>query len=120
VSKTHSNLVDGRWVADAADHFDDLNPADLDEVVAEVPAMSAEQAVAACEGAALAFDEWRAKSAIDRGEILYRAAGLLRDRVQEVAMDITREMGKTVAESTAEVGGAANFLEYYASFGRQP
>jgi alpha-ketoglutaric semialdehyde dehydrogenase len=118
LSKTYSNLIDGKWVADADDEFDDLNPADLSEVVAKVPAMSAAAAVEACSGAAFAFDEWSTRSVIDRGDILLRAAGLLRERVKEVSADITREMGKTLAESTSEVAGAANFLEYYGSFGR--
>jgi alpha-ketoglutaric semialdehyde dehydrogenase len=118
VSRTYSNLIDGKWVADADDELDDLNPADLSEVVAKVPAMSATAAAEACSGAAFAFDEWSRKSVIDRGDILYRAAGLLRERAKEAAADITREMGKTLAESTAEVAGAANFLEYYGSFGR--
>ena len=120
MSKTHSNLINGEWVGDAADHFEDLNPADLTEVVAQVPAMSAQEAGDACHGAALAYDDWSATSSIDRGDILLRAANLLRERVKEISSDITREMGKTLAESTAEVFGSANFLEYYGSFGRQP
>jgi len=120
VSKTHSNLIDGRWVTSSAGHFDDLNPADLTEVVAEVSSMSAEEATSAVSVAAAAYEGWRAKSPIDRGAILYEAARLLRERKADISTDITREMGKTLAESTAEVDGAANFLEYYASFGRQP
>lgn len=120
MSKTYSNLIDGHWVADSADHFEDLNPADLTEVVAEVPLMSAREATSAVNGAAAAYDNWRTMSAIDRGGILYEAARLLRERSVDISTDITREMGKTLAESTAEVAGAANFLEYYASFGRQP
>ena len=120
MSKTHSNLIDGRWVTSSAGHFDDLNPADLTEVVAEVSSMSAEEATSAVSVAAAAYEGWRAKSPIDRGAILYEAARLLRERKADISTDITREMGKTLAESTAEVDGAANFLEYYASFGRQP
>lgn len=120
MSRTHSNLIDGQWVEGAADQFDDLNPADLTQVVAQVPAMSAREAVEACRGAAKAYDEWRSTSVIERGDILFGAARLLRDRGSQIARDITSEMGKTINESTAEVAGAANFLEYFASFGRQP
>jgi len=114
------NLIGSEWVEESEAYFDDANPADLNEVVATVPAMSAAEALTALEAAADAAAMWRAVSPIERGAILTRAAGLLRERTDAIAADITREMGKTIKESTGEVAGAANFLEYYASFGRQP
>jgi aldehyde dehydrogenase (NAD+) len=113
-------LINGNWLDSADSYFDNINPSDVRSVVSKVPVLSAETAAAACAAAARAAAGWRATSPIARGEILVRAAGLLRQRSEEIARDITMEMGKTIKESTAEVAGSANFLEYYASFGRQP
>jgi aldehyde dehydrogenase (NAD+) len=113
-------LIDGSWTDAADSYFDNINPADVRSVVSKVPVLSAETAAAACAAADRAAAGWRATSPIARGEILLRAAALLRQRADEIARDITLEMGKTIKESTAEVAGSANFLEYYASFGRQP
>ena len=49
-----------------------------------------------------------------RAEILRAAAELLRDRVEELALLVTREMGKPLAESRAEVHKCADGLEFYA------
>ncbi len=119
MSTITGNLINGSWVEASDSYFDNINPADWTEIVSQVPSMSASDATAACAAAAAAFPAWSATSPIARGDILYRAAALLRERAESIAQDITREMGKTIKESTAEVGGAANFLEYYASFGRQ-
>ena len=118
MSTVTGNLVDGRWVETSESYFDNTNPANWDDVISRVPSMTAAEAHAAGDAAAAAFPAWSAMSPIERGDILYRAAALLRERTETIARDITREMGKTIKESTGEVGGAANFLEYYASFGR--
>lgn len=120
MSTVTGNLLNGTWVEQAGSYFDNINPADWSEVVSKVPSLSADDAMTACESARAAFPAWRATSPIERGAVLYRAAALLRERAADIAKDITREMGKTIKESTAEVAGSANFLEYYASFGRQP
>lgn len=114
-----ANLLNGRWVSDADTYFDNLNPADLTSRVSEVPVMSAGSVVDACHAAHEAFGMWRRVSPIERGEILLRAGILLRERQESVARQITLEMGKTLREAMGEVAGAANFLLYYSSFGRQ-
>jgi alpha-ketoglutaric semialdehyde dehydrogenase len=52
--------------------------------------------------------------------VLARAAALLRERSAATIADLVAEMGKTLAEATGEVGKAADFFEYYASWARQP
>jgi acyl-CoA reductase-like NAD-dependent aldehyde dehydrogenase len=113
-----ANLVDGTWRA-GSDWTEIINPARLDEVVALSPVMTALEASEAVKAAERAAVVWRATSPTARGAVLLTAARLLRERREQIAPDITREMGKTLAEALAEVAGAANFLEFYGSLGRR-
>lgn len=100
--------------------FEVRNPADAREVVGEVPAMDAADAERALARARDALAGWKRTSIVERGEILRRAGELVRARRDEIARDVTREMGKLISEARGEVGKSAEFLEYYASFGRRP
>jgi len=111
------NLVDGQWQS-APGELEVRNPADLRELVATVPAMDAAGVRAAFDAAERAAAVWRRTSQVDRGRVLLRAAQLLRDRSDELSRTLTREMGKTLAEATGEVGKAADFFEYYGGLGR--
>jgi alpha-ketoglutaric semialdehyde dehydrogenase len=96
------------------------DPADVRSVVAEVPAMTATEVTAAYERARAAFAGWRRVNPLDRATVLARAAGLIRSRAEDGAVTLVRENGKTLAEARVEVAKTADFLDYYASFARQP
>ncbi|MGH9469689.1 MAG: aldehyde dehydrogenase family protein [Terriglobia bacterium] len=119
-SKLCKNYIGGRWVESAGGRtFKDLNPADPREVVAVFPdcnAMDIDQAVAAAQQA---FREWRLTPAPKRGEILYRAAQILEARKEELARDMTREMGKVLTESRGDVQEAIDMTFYMAGEGRR-
>ena len=90
-----------------------VNPATGAEL-ARYPAMSPEQIDAALDAAAAAQRAWAGVDFTVRAEILRTAAGLLRDRDDELALLVTREMGKPLAEARAEVHKCADGLEFYA------
>ena len=96
------------------------DPADVRSVVAEVPAMTATEVAAAYTRARAAFEAWRRVGPLDRAAVHARAAGLIRERTAEGAVIVVRENGKTPAEARVEVTKTADFLDYYASFARQP
>jgi acyl-CoA reductase-like NAD-dependent aldehyde dehydrogenase len=96
------------------------DPADTRSVVAEVPAMTAAEVAAAYDRARTAFEGWRRANPLDRAAVLARAADLIRSRTEEGAVILVRENGKTLAEARVEVTKTADFLDYYASFARQP
>jgi alpha-ketoglutaric semialdehyde dehydrogenase len=96
------------------------DPADVRSVVAEVPAMTAAEVAAAYDRARAAFEDWRRVNPLDRATVLTRAAALIRSRVEDGAVTLVRENGKTIAEARVEVTKTADFLDYYASFARQP
>jgi acyl-CoA reductase-like NAD-dependent aldehyde dehydrogenase len=111
--------IGGRWQSSDV-YVDVRNPSDWDTVIAQVPALppAVIQAgmVTAREGAKI----WAATGALTRGQVLYRAAALLRERSAELAELLSRENGKTLAEATGEVGKAAEFFEFYAGISRLP
>lgn len=95
----------------------DINPAHPKDVVAEGPRSGRKDAAQAVEAAASAFPAWAATPGPARGEILLRAAGLIRTRAEEIAREFTMEEGKPLRDSRAEVVRAAQVLEYYAGEG---
>ena len=96
------------------------DPADVRSVVGEGPAMTAADVTAAYSLARTAFATWRRTGPLDRAAVLARCAGLIRDRAEDGAVILVRENGKTLAEARVEVAKTADFLDYYASFARQP
>jgi acyl-CoA reductase-like NAD-dependent aldehyde dehydrogenase len=96
------------------------DPADVRSVVGEVPAMTASGVAAAYARARAGFEAWRHTGVLDRAAVLSRCADLIRSRSEDGAVTLVRENGKTLAEARVEVTKTADFLDYYASFARQP
>jgi acyl-CoA reductase-like NAD-dependent aldehyde dehydrogenase len=107
------SYVGGNW-RDGVRIVEDINPANPQEVVAEVSMGNAALAGAAIEAADAAAASWRSTPAPARGEILRKAADLLEQRADTVGRDLTREEGKTVSEGIGETKRAAAILRYYA------
>src|SRR3954453_20202904 len=84
------------------------------EALCEVADASPEDAQAALDAAVAAQDEWRDHAPRERGEILRRAFEEITRRADELALLMTLEMGKTVAESKAEITYAAEFFRWFA------
>src|SRR4051812_45685309 len=90
-----------------------VNPA-TGKTLAEHPAFSAADVGAALDRAAAAQVGWAALSFAERAAVLRRVAELLRADVDELALLVTREMGKPLAEARAEVEKCATACDYYA------
>ncbi|MDR6621083.1 aldehyde dehydrogenase family protein [Sinomonas atrocyanea] len=112
------HLIDGAWTGTPT--TERTNPARPDEVVALSPAGTAEDADAAVAAAVRAQPGWAALPAPARGAILLKAATLLEERAAEVAADLVREEGKTLAEAGGEVKRAADVLRFFGSLGWAP
>lgn len=117
--ETTPNLVGGQWVlagdGEVADRHD---PADTSRLVVRSPVMGPEDVAAALDHADAATRTWARTSVLDRGAVLLRAATSLRERADEIALDITRENGKTLAEARVEVTFAAASLEHHGGLAR--
>lgn len=93
------------------------NPADHRDVVAVTPNSGKEAVDAAVSAAADAQPGWAALPAPARGAILMDAAEILRTRHEDIARDLVREEGKTLAEARGEVRRAIDVLRYFGSAG---
>lgn len=113
------SYVDGEWAAGTT-ALEDLNPARPSEVVACVRGADAQLAAGALTAARAAFPGWRDTPAPARGDVLRRAADLLEQRSDDVARDLAREEGKTLAEAFGETRRAVAILRYYAGQTLEP
>ncbi len=112
--RSYQNLIGGEWVpARSGQTVRTLNPADTGEVVAEYPLGGREDALAAVEAASRAYAGWAATTPVARGRILSRASQVLESRRAELAELLTREEGKTLAESTGEVQRAIDIFRFF-------
>jgi succinate-semialdehyde dehydrogenase/glutarate-semialdehyde dehydrogenase len=84
------------------------------ETLVEIADATVDDAKAALAAAHEAFQTWRNHPPRERGEILRRAYETITERVDDLALLMTLEMGKPVAESKAEISYAANFFRWYA------
>jgi acyl-CoA reductase-like NAD-dependent aldehyde dehydrogenase len=114
------NFINGEWVVPKSGKtHENRNPANTDEIIGEFPLSSeadVEQAVAAARAA---YAEWRLVPAPKRAEILFRVAELLIKRKEEFSRDMTREMGKVLAETRGDVQEAIDMTYYMAGEGRR-
>jgi len=106
-------LIGGRWRdAEAGATFPIEDPA-TGEPICEIANAGAADAQAAIDAAAEAQQGWAASTPNERSEILYRAFQLLVERADDLALLMTLEMGKAVAESKAEILYAAEFFRWF-------
>jgi aldehyde dehydrogenase (NAD+) len=97
--------------------FKDINPADVEDVVGEFPLLSKEDVVRAIEAAREAQMKWALIPPPERGRILIRAAQIMENESEELARILTREEGKTLAESRSEVARAVGVFRFYGIMG---
>jgi succinate-semialdehyde dehydrogenase / glutarate-semialdehyde dehydrogenase len=84
------------------------------ETLVEVADATVDDAKAALGAAHEAFQTWRDHPPRERADILRRAYDVITERADDLALLMTLEMGKPVAESKAEIAYAANFFRWYA------
>ena len=114
------NFVDGTWAPSrSGELFENRNPADDRDVIGRFQHSGPEDAVAAIEAAARAYDTWRLVPAPKRAEILFRAAQILAERKEAFARDMTREMGKVLEETRGDVQEAIDMTYFMAGEGRR-
>jgi aldehyde dehydrogenase (NAD+) len=119
-TKTYFNLIGGRFIpARGGKTFLNVNPAREDDILGEFQASAAEDVDLAVQSAAEAFKTWRLVPAPKRAEILYRTGQLLLERKEQYAQEMTREMGKVLAETRGDVQEAIDTAFYMAGEGRR-
>ncbi|MCM2357074.1 MAG: aldehyde dehydrogenase family protein, partial [Geobacteraceae bacterium] len=98
------NFIGGEWLdAAGGERFESIDPADSRRIVATVPLSGKDDVDRAVAAARAAYPAWRGLPAPRRGEILFRAAGLLLREKGRLGELVTREMGKVIAEGLGDV-----------------
>src|SRR5580704_10296437 len=119
-SRAYKNFINGEWVAPRSGKtLENRNPANVDELIGIFPLSSQEDVDAAVAAARQAYKSWRLVPAPKRAEILFGAAELRVKRKEEFCRDMTREMGKVLAETRGDVQEAIDMTYYMAGEGRR-
>jgi succinate-semialdehyde dehydrogenase/glutarate-semialdehyde dehydrogenase len=107
-------FIGGQWRAAAAGGTFPVEDPATGETLCEVADARPEDGVAALDAAVAAQPEWAAHPPRERGEVLRRAFEAITARADELALLMTLEMGKPLAESKAEIAYAAEFFRWFA------
>ena len=103
--------VDGAWVGKPA--IDVSNPA-TGALIGRVPRFGADETTAAVDAAAAAFKLWAAKTAKERSKLIRQWFERIRAHQDDLAMILTSEQGKPLAEAKGEIDYANSYVEFYA------
>ncbi len=115
VRPAFANFVGGEWRPSLSGKtYEKRNPTRPSEVVGEFPASGEDDVNAAVEAAAAAFPEWARLPAARRSAILLGAAAAIDARVEQIAQDMTLEMGKPLREARMEAARMALILRFFA------
>ncbi len=117
---TYSNFINGEWLAPRSGKgIEDRNPANHDELVGIFAASDEADVTQAIDAARSAARQWSLTPAPKRAEILYRCAEILVRNKDDYARDMTREMGKVLAETRGDVQEAIDMTYLMAGEGRR-
>src|SRR5690242_20285186 len=118
--RVFKNFINGEWVeSQSGKAYENRNPANADELVGMFVSSNEEDVDLAVDAAKEAYKTWRLVPAPKRAELLFRAAELLVERKEEFSKDMTREMGKVLAETRGDVQEAIDMTYLMAGEGRR-
>jgi alpha-ketoglutaric semialdehyde dehydrogenase len=119
-TKTYYNYIGGEWIKSASgEWFENINPADTNDVIGRFPLSVEEDVNAAVEAAKSAATKWRRTPAPKRAEILFMLGEILRKNKDRFTREMTREMGKVLKEAGGDVQEAIDCTYYTAGEGRR-
>lgn len=114
------NLINGEWLeSQGGKTFKNINPANEADVIGEFQESSKSDVNYAVTSARLAFKGWAMTPAAKRAELIFDIGQALIEEKEEYAQLMTREMGKTLAETRGDVQEAIDMAFYAAGEGRR-
>ncbi len=114
------NYINGKWVdAKSGKTFENRNPANWDDLIGIFPKSGPEDVEEAIKAARKAYQSWRLVPPPKRADIIKKAADLLVQRKEEIAREMTREMGKILLETRGDVQEGIDTGYYAAGEGRR-
>ncbi|MFO1072769.1 MAG: NAD-dependent succinate-semialdehyde dehydrogenase [Geminicoccaceae bacterium] len=109
-----SCLIDGAWVAAEDGRTLEVSDPASGEILGRVPSLGVAETRRAIAAAEQALPAWRARTAKERSAILRRWFELILANADDLALLMTREQGKPLAEAKGEITYAASFIEWFA------
>ena len=107
-------FIGGEWIDSSSGETLPVEDPSTGKVLCEVADATPDDAMKALDAAVAAQEEWAATAPRERGEILRRAFHLMNERAPDLALLMTLEMGKSLAESKTEIAYAADFFRWFA------
>ena len=121
VRPAFANFVGGEWLpSESGKTYEKRSPWRPAETIGEFPASGEADVNAAVEAAAAAFPEWSRRPGAQRAAILNAAADAIERRVEQIAQDMTLEMGKPLREARMEAARMAAILRFFAGEAWRP
>ncbi len=114
-----ASFINGHWIAAAGGASIPVDNPATGEIIGAVPRLGRAETAKAIDAAAAAFPSWRALTAKDRAGILRRWFELIMAHQEDLALLMTLEQGKPLAESRGEVAYGAAFIDWFAEEGRR-
>ncbi|WP_225612622.1 NAD-dependent succinate-semialdehyde dehydrogenase [Paracoccus sp. PAR01] len=114
-----SALIGGIWVQAAGGATLEVTDPATGAVIGSVPDVSGAQTRAAIEAADAAFQNWRKRPHADRAALLERWFALMEDHADDLALILTMEQGKPLAEARGEIAYGASFVKWFAEEARR-
>ncbi|VVB59493.1 Alpha-ketoglutarate semialdehyde dehydrogenase [uncultured archaeon] len=117
--KTYGLFIDGKWIPSKTGKIFETKSPGTGEVLAMFPQGTKDDVIKAIDAAEKAFPKWKKHPAPKRGEIIFKAASIMREKKDELGSTVSQEMGKIIAEGKGDVQESIDFLEYIAGEGRR-
>ncbi|MDR5818809.1 aldehyde dehydrogenase family protein, partial [Caballeronia sp. LZ033] len=115
----HAAYLDGEWQqSDTGETFEVKNPA-TGESLGSVPKMGTTETRRAIDAANAAWPAWRKKTAKERAAVMRKWFDLMTENADDLALILTTEQGKPLAEAKGEITYAASFIEWFAEEGKR-
>lgn len=111
--------INGQWLAAQSNATVPVTNPATGEEIGTIPNMGAAEATQAVEAAYTALQSWKALTAQNRADILLAWYKLVLDHIDELALIMTIEQGKPLAEAKGEVRYAASFIQWFAEEGKR-
>ncbi|MDC5410146.1 NAD-dependent succinate-semialdehyde dehydrogenase [Acinetobacter baumannii] len=111
--------INGQWLAAQSNATVPVSNPATGEEIGTIPNMGAAEATQAVEAAYTALQSWKALTAQNRADILLAWHKLVLDHTHELALIMTIEQGKPLAEAKGEVRYAASFIQWFAEEGKR-
>lgn len=112
-------LIDGIWTPARSGETVDVTDPARQTIIGTVPAMAGEETRAAIEAAERAYPAWKKKTHAERASLLEAYHDLMLAHIDDLALILTTEQGKPLAEACGEIGYGASFVKWFAEEARR-